>query len=196
MSILPPWCHFLLSWFSSKSGSMGVIYMMSLQFAAPASLSSCAQIDRFFPKMVKKCTGRLFSQRRVLCYICLCNHSKELFTLSKNGGKGKKNHYCALKNAGWNARQTRPKTEWKWFDLWKLHRKVSSLYGTIYFSHIYLGESSSVPPPKHAVPFHLQFYKIFQSQTEFLPTPLLGKKAKNPPQSSIVNSSLHTEFPH
>lgn len=90
MSILPPWCHFLLSWFSSKSGSMGVIYMMSLQFTASASLSSRAQIDRFFPKMVKKCTGRLFSQRRVLCYICLCNHSKELFTLSKNRGEREK----------------------------------------------------------------------------------------------------------
>lgn len=33
----------------------------------------------------------IFSEKRVLCYICLCNHSKELFTLSKKqGGKRKK----------------------------------------------------------------------------------------------------------
>lgn len=42
-SMLPPWCHFLLSWLETKSGSMGAIHMMSLQFtaAAPPSLSVC-----------------------------------------------------------------------------------------------------------------------------------------------------------
>lgn len=38
-SMLPPWCHFLLSWLETKSGSMGAIHMMSLQFTAAASLS-------------------------------------------------------------------------------------------------------------------------------------------------------------
>lgn len=42
-SMLPPWCHFLLSWLETKSGSMGAILMMSLQFTAtaPPSLSVC-----------------------------------------------------------------------------------------------------------------------------------------------------------
>lgn len=38
-SMLPPWCHFLLSWLETKSGSMGAIHMMSLQFTAMASPS-------------------------------------------------------------------------------------------------------------------------------------------------------------
>lgn len=38
-STLPPWCYFLLSWLETKSGSMGAIHMMSLQFIATASRS-------------------------------------------------------------------------------------------------------------------------------------------------------------
>ena len=38
-SMLPPWCHFLLSLLETKSGSMGAIHMMSLHFTATASLS-------------------------------------------------------------------------------------------------------------------------------------------------------------
>ena len=46
-SMLPPWCHFLLSWLETKSGSMGAIHMMSLHFTATASLSfSLSEIHR------------------------------------------------------------------------------------------------------------------------------------------------------
>lgn len=61
--------------------------------------------------------------------------------------------------------------------------KVSSFYDTIDFCSVSLGEGS---PLKHYIYFHLHFYKIFQGQTKFLPTPLLRKGGRNP--TPVFNS--------
>lgn len=119
-SLLPPCCHFLLSWLETKSGSMGAIHMMSLQFTATASLLQSVwntQKDQFFPKMVKKCLGSiLLPEKHSLLYLSMLLR-QELFTLNKNrrnGGRRKiSNSPVCWRLAGWNSTGAGSKPELK-----------------------------------------------------------------------------------
>lgn len=96
-SMLPPWCHFLLSWLETKSGSMGAIMYDVTSIIATASLLFQSvwntQKDQFFPKMVKKCFGSMhLPEKRSLLYLSMLLR-QELFTQNKTEemGEGEKN---------------------------------------------------------------------------------------------------------
>lgn len=114
-SMLPPWCHFLLSWLETKSGSMGAIHMMSLHFTATASLSfSLSEIHRKInssQKWLKNAKGAFFFQKSILCYICLCYYGRNCLHWTKTEEMGEGGKSQILRYAGWNSTQAGSKPE-------------------------------------------------------------------------------------